>query len=129
MLSWHWICLFIYIVDDILLCTQNPMLIKGLYGILRDEGYNVDLSDYPAHAVQQIIKNSYEAVIIDSQAFGMPAEDAVKAIKTIAPDTRAILVGYPEDETDSLSIKVPVDLEKLRDLVHSMHKSSIISHI
>jgi len=129
LLSWHWICLFIYIVDDILLCTQNPMLIKGLYGILRDEGYNVDLSDYPAHAVQQIIKNSYEAVIIDSQAFGMPAEDAVKAIKTIAPDTRAILVGYPEDETDSLSIKVPVDLEKLRDLVHSMHKSSIISHI
>ena len=116
-------------MDNILFCTQDPILIKGLYGILRDEGYNVDLSDYPAHAVQQIIKNSYEAVIIDSQAFGMPAEDAVKAIKTIAPDTRVILVGYPEDETDSLSIKVPVDLEKLRDLVHSMHKSSIISHI
>ena len=129
MLSWHWICLFIYIVDDILLCTQNPMLIKGLYGILRDEGYNVDLSDYPAHAVQQIIKNSYEAVIIDSQAFGMPAEDAVKAIKTIAPDIRVILIGYPEEETDSLGIKVPLDLEMLRDIVHSMHKSSIISHI
>jgi len=116
-------------VDDILLCTQNPMLIKGLYGILRDEGYNVDLSDYPAHAVQQIIKNSYEAVIIDSQAFGMPAEDAVKAIKTIAPDIRVILIGYPEEETDSLGIKVPLDLEMLRDIVHSMHKSSIISHI
>ena len=105
------------------------MLIKGLYGILRDEGYNVDLSDYPAHAVQQIIKNSYGAVIIDSQAFGMPAEDAIKVIKTIAPDIRVILVGYPEDETDSLSIKVPIDLEKLRNLVHSMHKSSITSQI
>jgi DNA-binding NtrC family response regulator len=116
-------------VSNILLCTQNLMLIKGLYGILRDEGYNVDLSDYPAHAVQQIIKNSYEAVIIDSQAFGMPAEDAVKVIKTIAPDIKVILVGYPEDETDSLSIKVPIDLEILRDLVQSMHKSSITSHI
>ncbi len=115
------------IVNDILLCTQNPMLIKGLYGILRDEGYNVDLSDYPANAVQQIIKNSYEAVIIDSQAFGMPAEDAIKVIKTIAPDIRVILVGYPEEETDALSIKVPIDLEKLRALVHSMHKSSITS--
>ncbi|MDP2157990.1 MAG: hypothetical protein Q8K68_09810, partial [Nitrospirota bacterium] len=104
-------------MNNILLCTQNPMLIKGLYGILRDEGYNVDLSDYPAHAVQQIIKNTYEAVIIDSQAFGMPAEDAVKVIKTIAPDLRVILVGYPEDETDALSINVPIDLEKLRDLV------------
>lgn len=104
-------------------------MIKGLYGILRDEGYNVDLSDYPAHAVQQIIKNSYEAVIIDSQAFGMPAEDAIKVIKTIAPDIRVILVGYPEEQTDALSTKVPIDLEKLRCLVHSMHKSAITSHI
>lgn len=116
-------------MNDILLCTQNPLLIKGLYGILRDEGYNVEISDYPALAVQQIIKNSYEAVIIDSQAFGMPAEDAVKVIKTIAPDIRVILVGYPEEETDALSIKVPIDLLKLRDLVHGMHNSSITSHI
>jgi len=114
-------------VNDILLCTQNPILIKGLYGILRDEGYDVDLSDYPAHAVQQIMKNPYSAVIIDSQAFGMPAEDAIKAIKTIAPEITVILVGYPEEETDALSIKVPIDLEKLRALVHSMHKSSITS--
>lgn len=104
-------------------------MIKGLYGILRDEGYNVDLSDYPAHAVQQIIKNSYGAIIIDSQAFGMPAEDAIRVIKNIAPEIRVILVGYPEEETDSLSIKVPIDLEKLRDLVHSMHKNAITSHI
>jgi len=116
-------------VGNILLCTQNPLLIKGLYGILRDEGYDVDLSDYPAQAVQQIMKHSYEAIIIDSQAFGMPAEDAIKVIKSIVPDIRVILVGYPEEETDSLSIKMPIDLEKLRDLVHSMHKSSIISHI
>lgn len=128
-LLWHWNCNYLCIVSNILLCTQNPLLIKGLYGILRDEGYNVDLSDYPAHAVRQIMKNSYEAVIIDSQAFGMPAEDAVKVIKTIAPEIRVILIGYPEDETDSLSIKVPIDLEILRDLVQSMHKSSITSHI
>ncbi len=120
---------FINIVNNILLCSQNPMLIKGLYGILRDEGYSVDQSDYPAHAVQQIIKNSYEAIIIDSQAFGMPAEDAVKVINAISPDIRIILVGYPEDETDSLSIKVPIDLEKLRDLVHNIHKRSITSQI
>lgn len=105
------------------------MLIKGLYGILRDDGYIVDLSDYPAQAVQQLMKNSYEAIIVDSQAFGMSAEDAVRVIQTIVPDVRVILVGDPEDETDSLSIRVPIDLEKLRDLVHSMHKGSITSHI
>ena len=105
------------------------MLIKGLYGMLCDLGYHVDLSDFPARAVQQIIKNSYEAVIIDSQAFGMPAEDAVQVIKKIAPDIRVILVGYPEDETDSLCIRVPVDLEKLRDIVHSLYADYSISHI
>ena len=115
-------------MSDILLCTHNPMLIKGLYGILRDEGCGVDISDYPAHAVQQIMKNTYQAVIIDSHTFGMSAEDAVKVIKTVAPDITVILVGYPEFETDAFSIKVPVDLEAVRSLIHRMHQVSAITH-
>ena len=115
-------------MNDILLCTHDPILVKGLYGILRDEGYHVDLSEYPAHAVQQIMKNTYQTVIIDSRSFGMSAEDAVKVIKAIAPDVTVIMVGHGENETDALSIKVPVDLEKLRDLVHGMHQISATSH-
>ena len=117
-----------HIVQNILLCTHNPMLIKGLYGILRDEGCDVDISDYPAHAVQQIMKHTYQAVIIDAQAFGMSAEDAVRIINTVAPDVRVIQVGYPEVETDALSIKVPVDLETLRTIIHGIHQTSSISH-
>jgi len=104
------------------------MLIKGLYGILRDEGCRVDISDYPAQAVQQIMKNTYEAVIIDSHAFGMSAEDAIRVIKTIAPDIKVILVGCPEYEADALSIKVPADLETVRSVVHGIHDISAISH-
>jgi len=117
-----------HIVQNILLCTHNPMLIKGLYGILRDEGCDVDISDYPAHAVQQIMKNTYQVVIIDSHAFGMSAEDAVRVIKTIAPDIKVILVGCPEYEADALSIKVPADLETVRSVVHGIHQISSISH-
>lgn len=115
-------------MQNILLCTHNPLLIKGLYGILRDEGCDVDISDYPAHAVQQIMKNTYGAVIIDTHAFGMSSEDAVRIIKTVAPDVRVIQVGYPEVETDALSIKVPADLETLRALVHGIHGINSISH-
>jgi len=115
-------------MNDILLCTHNPMLIKGLYGILRDEGCDVDISDYPAHAVQQIMKNTYQVVIIDSHAFGMSAEDAVRVIKTVAPDIKVILVGCPEYEVDALSIKVPADLETVRSLIHGIHQISSISH-
>jgi len=117
-----------HIVQNILLCTHNPMLIKGLYGILRDEGCDVDISDYPAHAVQQIMKNTYQVVIIDSHAFGMSAEDAVRVIKTVAPDIKVILVGCPEYEVDALSIKVPADLETVRSLIHGIHQISSISH-
>ncbi len=113
------------IVSDILLCTQNQLLIKGLYGMLRDEGYNVGLSDFPAHAVQQVLNNSYDAVIFDSQAFGMSAEDAVKVIKMIKPQLRVILVGNPEEETDAFSIREPIDLERLRNLIHCIHAGSI----
>lgn len=115
-------------VQNVLLCTHNPLLIKGLYGILRDEGCDVDISDYPAHAVQKIMKSTYEAVIIDSQAFGMSAEDAVRIIKAVAPDVRVILIGSPEAETDVLSIGAPVDLETLRSLIHGIHRTSSISH-
>ena len=115
-------------MDDILLCTHNPMLIKGLYGILRDEGYSVELADYPAHAVRKIMQRSYSGVILDSMSFGMPAEDAVWVIRTIAPEVPVILVGHPEQETDSLSIRVPADLEKLRTVVHEMHQTGSISH-
>jgi DNA-binding NtrC family response regulator len=104
------------------------MLIKGLYGILRDEGYRVDLCDHTAHAVRQIMGNAYQAVIIDSHTLGMSAEEAVKVIKAVAPDITVILVGYPEYDTDAMSIRIPVDLEKLRELVHGMHQISSISH-
>lgn len=126
---WHWNCSLSFTVSDILLCTHNPLLIKGLYGILRDEGCAVYISDHPAHAVQQIMKNTYEAVIIDSRTCGMTAEDAVRVIKTVAPDIKVILLGYPEYETDALSIKVPVDLETVRSLIHGLHQVSTISHI
>jgi DNA-binding NtrC family response regulator len=127
-LLWHWNCYFPCTVSDILLCTHDPMLIKGLYGILRDEGCRVDISDYPAHAVQQIMKNSYMAVIIDSHAFGMSAEDAARVIRTVAPDVKVILIGCPEHETDALSVKVPADLERVRSVVHGIHQISAISH-
>lgn len=111
----------------ILLCTHNPLLVKGLYGILRDEGYDVATADSPARAVQMVFQGSYAAVIIDSRAFGLSAEDAVQIIKSVSPGIEIILVGYPEYEADSSSIRIPEDLEELRKLVHGIHGMSSFS--
>lgn len=110
------------------MCTHNPLLIKGLYGILRDEGYDVEITDHPAHAVRLIMENRFLGVILDSKAFGLPAEDAVQIIKTIAPEIRIILLGYPELETDTMSVKVPSDLDVLRKLVHGLKNNPAISY-
>ena len=95
--------------------------------MLRDEGFNVELSDHPSHAVQLIMKGSYAAAILDSQAFGMPADEAARIINTIAPEMKVILTGLNDETTKSPGIWVPFDLENLRSLVHCMQNTSAIS--
>ncbi len=112
---------------DILICTHNPLLIKGLHDMLRNAGCRVALADHTAEAVQTAMKRFYHAVILDAQAFGMPAEDAAEVIRTVSPDTKIILVGHPECEADAKSITVPLDLEQLRSAVHGIHNLSAIS--
>ena len=114
-------------MDEILLCTHDPILVKSLYGVLRDEGHNVEIADHLALAVQMILKNHYYAVIIDGKPFGLSVEDAVQIMKTVSPEMPIIMVGGPEYEADTLSIKMPVDLEELRELISSMHQSNKIT--
>ena len=114
-------------MDEILLCTHDPILVKSLYGVLRDEGHNVAIADHLALAVQMILKNHYHAVIIDGNPFGLSVEDAVQIMKTVSPEMPIIVVGGLAFGTDALSIAVPVDLEELRELIHSVHQSNKIT--
>jgi DNA-binding response OmpR family regulator len=107
-------------VNNILLCTHNPISVKNLYGILRDEGFGVETADHPALAVRMVLEQSYNAVIIDSQPFGLSVGDAAKIIKTVSPETTVILVGCSDDDQDSPGINVPMDLSELRNLVHNV---------
>jgi DNA-binding NtrC family response regulator len=110
---------------DTLLCSNNPILLRSLYSILRDEGYGVDSADHPSHAVQMAFKKSYSALIIDSEPFGLSVEDAIKIIKTIQPAIVVIFVGYDNLETDVLSIDAPIDLEQFKRAVHSIGRLTI----
>jgi len=110
-------------MEEILLCTHDPILVKSLYGILRDKGHNVEIADHLALAVQMILKSHYYAVIIDGKPLGLSVEDAVQIMKTVSPEMPIIVVGGPEREADALSIRMPVDLEELRELINSIHQS------
>lgn len=117
----------IYDVKKILLCTHNPISVRNLYGILRDEGFAVETADHPALAVRMVLEQSYSAVIIDAQPFGLSVGDATKIIKTISPETAVILIGCDEDDQDSLGINMPMDLSELRNLFHNVINVNNIS--
>ena len=115
-------------MDEILLCTHDPILVKNLYGVLRDDGNNVEIADQLTLAVQMLLKSRYNAVIMDGRPFGLPAEDAVQIMKTVSPDMPIIVVGGQAGWTDALSLEMPVDLEELREIINSMQQKNKISH-
>jgi len=104
---------------QILLCTHNPLLVKDLYGILRDEGFTVEIADHPALAVRMVLQGNYGAVIIDSRAFGLSAEEVVQIIRSISPDIPIIVAGNETYTGGALSLKIPVDLEEFKKVIHN----------
>lgn len=104
-------------MKDIILCSSNPMLVKSLYGVLRDEGYNVETVEHPAFAVQMVMHGTYDFIIIDSEPFGLSAEDAAQIIKAVKPDMPVLFVGGGREQ--ARAVETPVDLEELRRTIHS----------
>jgi DNA-binding NtrC family response regulator len=106
-------------MKKILLCSGNPILIKSLYGVLRDDGHDVDIIEHPALAVQKVMAGGYGMMIVDSEPFGLSAEDAVQIIKSTMPDLPVLYVGSGEHGTVP-AVDAPVDLEKFKRTVHSI---------
>jgi DNA-binding response OmpR family regulator len=95
-------------------------LIKSLYGLLRDEGYTVETIEHPALAVQMVTLRRYDFIIIDSEPFGLPAEDAITIIKTITPGVPILFMGAGRDREHAPAVDTPVDLEEFIRTIHSI---------
>jgi DNA-binding NtrC family response regulator len=107
-------------MKNIILCSSNPILIKSLYGILRDEGYEVETIEHPAFAVQRVMSRRYDFIIIDSEPFGLSTEDAAEIIKTVAPDMPILLVGSGQGRERAQAVETPLDLELFKRTIHSI---------
>ena len=92
--------------------------------MLRDEGYSVDTADHPALAVQMVIKKAFNALIIDSEPFGLSVDDAVRIIRTLSPEIAVLFIGDDSGTVDGLSIEAPVDLAEFRQTIQAMHGSN-----
>jgi DNA-binding NtrC family response regulator len=101
-------------MKNIILCSSNPILIKSLYGMLRDDGYQVETIEHPAQAVQMVMRRHYDCVIVDSEPFGLSAGDAAKIIKTVAPLMPILFVGDDRIDTHTQAVHTAIDLEAFK---------------
>jgi len=104
-------------MKKIILCSSNPLLIKSLYGMLRDEGYAIEDVEHPALAVQKVLGGAYDFMIIDAEPFGLSAEDAARIIKTIAPEMPIFRVGGGVASDNLPMIRLPDDLDAIKELI------------
>ncbi len=107
-------------MKKIILCSSNPILVKSLYGILRDEGHCVETIEHPVFAVQMVMHDKYDLLIIDSEPFGLSAEDASEIIRTVAPGMSILFVGSRQDRTHVQAVETPIDLEEFKRTIHSI---------
>ncbi len=105
-------------MKNILLCTSDPLLVKNVYGFLRDEGYSVETVEHPALAVQKVMVGAFDVLVVDSEPFGLSAEDAVQIIRTVKPDLPVLCVGSECGEGPG--VDAPLDLEAFRRKVHAI---------
>jgi DNA-binding NtrC family response regulator len=104
-------------MKKIILCSSNPLLVKSLYGMLRDEGYAIEDVEHPALAVQKILGSTYDFMIVDAEPFGLSAEDAARIITTIAPEMPIFCVGG-DTAVDTLPmIRLPADLDAIKEMI------------
>ena len=102
----------------ILLCSGNPLLIKSLYGMLRDEGYAVEDVEHPALAVQKVLNSAYDLTIVDAEPFGLSAADAAQIIAAIAPAMPVLCVGGGPGWDRLPLLTLPADPAAIRELIH-----------
>jgi len=105
-------------MKKIILCSSNPLLIKSLYGMLRDEGYAIEDVEHPALAVQKVLGGAYDFMIIDAEPFGLSAEDAARIIRTIAPEMPIFCVGGGVASDNLPMIRLPDDLDAIKEMIH-----------
>lgn len=110
----------IEISDNILLCSQDPLLTKELYGPLRDSGCRVEIREHAAEAIKCLLVKHYLAVILDSRDVGLNVIEAATIIKSLSPDIYILIIGEHDNAADVYSVKRPEGLERLVEFINNL---------
>lgn len=102
-------------MKDILLCSSDALLVKNLYGVLRDLGFNVEVVEHPSQAVRTVLWKHCDLAIVDAEPFGLSSVDAEQIIRAVAPEMPVIALGAQGAGSAARS----VDLEDFTRTLHA----------
>ena len=111
-------------MPQILVCSHDPIFLKQCYGTLRTDGFGVDTTDHTAQAVRMALNQPYSAVVLDGECIGLKAEEAGHIIQS-ATGIPVIIAGVGERSGGTFSIAWPVDVEEVRQVLHSVCQSAM----
>jgi len=108
-------------MGTLLLCSLDPMFLKSLYGVLRQEGHEIEIAQHPADAVRMCLAKDYWAVIMDSGNIGFSPHEAAAAIRSVCKGMPVIIAGEANPSPDSIQVSNPIDLEEVREVLRSLY--------
>jgi DNA-binding NtrC family response regulator len=104
----------------LLLCSQDPLFLKSLYCVLKEEGYEIEVATHTANAVRLSLFRCYSAVIMDSGNVGFSEREAAKVITSVTGGTPVIIAGGGDSRSDLICVDKPLDLEEVRGVLRNL---------
>ena len=105
-------------MKDILLCSSDALLVRNLYGVLRDLGFNVETVEHPSRAVHKVLQKEFDFAIVDIDPFGLSSDDAEQVLRSVAPDMPIIALGAGRSGCATRSIN-------LEDFTRTLHAFAV----
>ncbi|MCK5708166.1 MAG: response regulator [Candidatus Aureabacteria bacterium] len=113
----------------ILIVDDEEIMRSFLFDLLQDEGYDVEQCDSGEAAIERTEKRDYDLIISDIKMQGKDGYDVLKAVRTIKPDIKVLLMtGYALDEegTEIVAkgangfILKPFDINSIRQIAQKL---------
>lgn len=95
----------------VLFIDDEPLHLDLLKRILQvvDPGLEVDIISDPTKAIEKILKNSYDCVILDEKMPVIAGHDIIKMIKQVKDIPCIIYTGYDETEIEAKATESGAD--------------------
>ncbi|MFW6172918.1 MAG: response regulator [Elusimicrobiota bacterium] len=121
--------------NKILIVDDDKSIRLTMRGILRKEGYNVNVVENGYKALDELKNNSYDLALLDIKMPGINGVETFKEIKKISPETTVILMtAYAVEDLvqEALSegaytvLNKPLDMEKLINTISRIKKKKMV---